>query len=146
MAEPLGELTRTHTCGVLGAGDVVSPSGAGVDVRTASGSRRGAWECEARGCRPLPGASIVLPARRAPEGPARLVVRVEASGVSSARRSLSIGGVAHALDAGAAELAIVAPNSGALELQVEASEDVWLTGVVRVPVARDVPPPAPEPW
>jgi arylsulfatase A-like enzyme len=131
---------------LLAAGDLIAPSGAGVDVRTASALRRGAWQCEARGCRPLAGASLALPGRRGREGPARLVVRVEPSGVPEARRSLSIQGVAHALDGSAAEIALVTQDAGPLDLQLEASEDVWLTGVVRVPVMRDVPPPAPEPW
>jgi arylsulfatase A-like enzyme/HEAT repeat protein len=131
---------------LLAAGDLASPSGAGLDLRTASRVRRGAWQCEPRGCRPLAGASVALPGRRAPKGRARLVVRVEATGVQSAQRWLSIHGAAHALDASAAEIALVVEDARGLDLRLEAGEDVWLTGLVIVPVARDVPPPTPEPW
>jgi len=74
------------------------------------------------------------------------VLRVEAAGGQSARRSLSIQGVAHPLDGSAAEIAVMVDDARRLDLRLDASEDVWLTGLVVVPVARDVPPPAPEPW
>jgi hypothetical protein len=74
-----------------------------------------------------------------------LVVRVEAS-ASDGERSLSIQGEAHAVAGSATELAVVLEDARGVDLQLEASEGVLLTGLVIVPVQPDVQPPAPEPW
>jgi arylsulfatase A-like enzyme len=132
---------------LLEAGDLASASGAGFDLRTASRLRRGAWQCQPQGCRPLAGASVMLPTRGAPAGRARVIVRVEPfEGATPAPRSLSILGEVHALDGGAAEVGRVVDEARRLDFRLEASEGVWLTALVIVPLLPDVPPPAPEPW
>jgi len=128
---------------LLEAGALARPSGAGADLRTPSGVQRGDWSCEPKGCRPLAGAEIVLPAHAAPSRGARVIVRVHVEG---AARTLRIAGSIENLDGGEREIARGLAAARNLVLPVEASEGVWLQAIAVVPVAEDVPPPEPEPW
>jgi hypothetical protein len=123
------------------AGALARASGAGADLIRAAQVRRGEWACEARGCRPLADAAIVLP-RGGPRGPARVTVRVQVDGTS---RRLRLAGVAHYLNAGADEIAWTVPDGRALVVEVAADAGVWLEAIAVVPVSEDVPPPPPEP-
>jgi arylsulfatase A-like enzyme/HEAT repeat protein len=113
----------------------------GADVRTSAAVRRGAWQCEARGCRPLEGAALRL--RAAPAGAARVTVRASVDGVS---RLLRLGDRALYLNGGAVEVAVRLERARGRDLAIRAEPGIWIEAFAAVPPAADVPPPPPEPW
>jgi arylsulfatase A-like enzyme len=124
------------------AGALAGANGAGADLTSAPDVRHGAWQCESRGCRPSPGASIALPADGAPRGEARVTVRAWVEGTS---RLLRLSDQTHYLNQGASELAWSVADARSLVVKVEADAGVWLQAIAVVPAVDDVPPPAPEP-
>ena len=128
---------------LLENGALTPASGAGADLRAPSALQRGPWQCSEHGCQPQAGASIALPARGAPQGSARVVLRVHVEG---AAQQLRIGDSPEALDGGNRELARGLAQARNLVLPVAASAGVWLQAIAVVPVTEDVPSPPPEPW
>jgi hypothetical protein len=124
------------------AGALALPSGAGADVRTAAPLRRGEWQCRAEGCRPVAGAKLALPARGAPSGALRVIVRAHVQGTS---QRLQIGGTTQYLNAGEVEVALEHEPGRGLILELEADEGVAIQAVAVVKATEDIPPPPPEP-
>jgi arylsulfatase A-like enzyme len=135
--------------GVPGGVGLLSDAGAaalaragGAELQAASALRRGEWQCETRGCRPLSGATLLLP-RSAPRGSAQCVLRVQVEGTA---RRLEVDARVHYLNAGPNELSLALEHARGSKLALSADEGVWLVAFAAVPSSEDVPPPAPEPW
>jgi hypothetical protein len=124
------------------AGPAALARAGGAQLAAAKALRRGDWQCEARGCRPLPGASLLLP-RNAPPGCALCVLRVQVEGTA---RKLVLDTRVKYLNAGPNELGVPIEHARGTTLQLSADEGVWLEAFATVPCREDVPPPAPEPW
>jgi arylsulfatase A-like enzyme len=121
---------------LLEAGALASPSAEGADLRTAPSVRRGPWQCEARGCRPLPRASIALIGRHAGAAPVRVVLRVMVEG---GERGLRVAAEPHTLTDGTSELTFLLARVPEAGLAVDADQGVWLEAMAVVPQSADVP-------
>jgi len=115
---------------LLELGTLRRPSGSGADLRTATASRSGAWDCDESGCVPGQGAAVLLPASRAPADPAVAIVRV-AGGADGG--TLSMGASRRVLSPGLQEVAFELDVSrGARELAVSAVGDVRVVAIAVV--------------
>lgn len=108
--------------------------GGGLDVRRAG--RGGTWRCDAAGCVPGEGATLLLPTA-GPTGPTRVVV------LATGRGALTVGGE-HAEVDGDTQISLPLESSRGARLAV--SGDAAVVAVAIVPATEELPPPPPEPW
>jgi arylsulfatase A-like enzyme/HEAT repeat protein len=115
---------------LLSMGALAWVSGQGADLRRSEKARLGLWDCSQVGCRPGEDAAILLPAKRAPDGPARAVFRLIAQSDSD---TLSVGDRTMPLRAGEQEVGFsLSAKSGSRRISVSSTSGVQLVAVVVV--------------